>query len=354
MKRKHPVGGKRGAAATGPARTHSTPVEVSTPLKIERADPAIDRIIPTGAKLERVATGFTWTEGPVWKRGSLYFADIPANSIYKWAPGEGVSLFLRPSGYLGSAPFGGPEPGSNGMTLDARGRLTVAGHARRNVYRFESLVPDAKITVLADSYQGKRLNSPNDVVYHSDGSLYFTDPTYGLPTQGEDDPARELRINGVYRIPHALDQKPGTPPARTEIRLLVSNLTRPNGIAFSPDEKYLYVANSGPQKVWMRYRVRRDGTVTDPKVVYDATSDPYPGVPDGMKLDVEGNVYCTGAGGVWIFSPTCKLLGRIFTPEVTANLAWGGTGRKTLYIAASSSIYRVRLKVTGEPLVQPK
>ncbi len=354
MRRNSPPGGKRGAAAAHPAQTSSTSVQTSVPLNIERLDPAINRIVPIAAKLERVATGFTWTEGPVWEQGSLYFADIPSNSIHKWTPGQGVSIFLQPSGYMGSAPFDGPEPGSNGMTLDVYGRLTVAGHARRNVYRFESLNPNAQLTILADSYHGKRLNSPNDLVYRSDGSLYFTDPPYGLPAQSDNAPAKELKINGVYRIPHALEQKPGAPPASAEIELLVSNLTRPNGIAFSPDEEYLYVANSGPEKLWMRYRVQPGSALTDPTAFYDATSDHHPGAPDGIKVDVEGNVYCTGPGGLWIFSPACKLLARIFTPEVTANLAWGGPDRKTLYITASTSIYRVPLNVAGEPFVQGK
>ena len=188
-----------------------------SPLKIDRLDPSIDRIVPAGAKLERVATGFTWIEGPVWDGDRLFFAEIPSNSIRTWTPGKGVSIFLQPSGYMGSAPYGGPESGSNGMTLDARGRLTVAGHAQRDVYRFESLDPKGPITILADKYQGKQLNSPNDVVYKSDGSLYFTDPPYGLRTQLDSDPEKQLNVNGVYRIPHALDHKPGAPPAREPI-----------------------------------------------------------------------------------------------------------------------------------------
>jgi len=188
----------------------------SAPVKFDRLDPAIDKIIPKGAMLERVADGFTWVEGPIWVGDSLYFAEIPSNSIRKWNPASGVSMFLQPSGYKGSEPFGGPESGSNGMTLDPRGRLTVAGHAQRDVYRFESLDPKGPFTILADSYQGKKLNSPNDVAYRSDGSLYFTDPPYGLRTQKESDPERQLNVNGVYRIPHALDQKPGTAPARAD------------------------------------------------------------------------------------------------------------------------------------------
>jgi gluconolactonase len=327
---------------------------VSMPLKVDRLDPAANRIIPAGAKLERVTTGYKWTEGPVWADGSLYFAAIRTNSIRKWTPGVGASIFLQPSGYKGSAPYGGPEPGSNGMTLDARGRLTVAGHAQRDVFRFESLSPTATITILADRYQGKRLNSPNDLVYRSDGSLYFTDPPYGLRKQNDSDPEKELKFNGVYRIPNALEQKPGAPPDRAALQLLISNLPRPNGIAFSPDEKYLYVDNSEPKKQWWRYRVLPDGKLTDPKLFYDATSDTQIGGPDGMKLDEEGNIYSAAPGGVWIFSPQGKVLAKITMPERVGNVAWGGGDRKSLYITASTSVYRVRLNIPGEPVVRHK
>ncbi|HEV2325298.1 MAG TPA: SMP-30/gluconolactonase/LRE family protein [Terracidiphilus sp.] len=326
----------------------------SLPLKVDRLNPAIDRIIPAGARLERISTGYQWIEGPVWTQGSLYFAEIRSNSIRKWTPGVGASIFLQPSGYKGSAPYGGPEPGSNGMTLDARGRLTVAGHAQRDVYRFESLSPTATITILADRYQGKRLNSPNDLVYRSDGSLYFTDPPYGLRKQNDSDPHKELQVNGVYRIPNAVDQKPGAPPDRAALQLLISDLPRPNGIAFSPDEKYLYVDNSEPKKQWWSYRVLPDGKVTDARLLFDATSDPRIGGPDGMKVDEQGNIYSAGPGGVWIFSPEGKHLGTIVMPERTANLAWGPPDRKTLYIVASTSIYRVRLNIPGEPVIRRK
>lgn len=323
--------------------------EDATPLKVDTVDAAgAGRIIPAGATLERIATGFTWTEGTVWVKDRLFFADIPANRIHTWTPGKGVSTFLEPSGFKEGRPYKGIEPGSNGMTLDARGRLTVAGHAQRDVYRLEGLEKGAAITILADTYEGKRLNSPNDVVYKSDGSLYFTDPPYGLESQHDDDPKKELAVNGVYRIPHALEQKAGAAPARSELQLLVKDLTRPNGIAFSPDEKYLYVNNSEPKKIWMRYRVEADGTLTDAKLLYDATNDPRIGNPDGMKVDVEGNIYSAGPGGVWIFSPEGKPLAVIRIAEKVANLAWAGSDRKTLYIAASTSVYRTRLKIAGE------
>ena len=315
---------------------------------IERLDPALDLIVPAHTALEKVATGFTWTEGPVWiPSGYLMFADIPSNSIRKWTPGDGVSIFMQPSGYKGSAPYGGPEPGSNGMTLDRAGRLTVAGHAQQNVWRLERIDSKAPITILADTYQGKRLSSPNDLVYKSDGSLYFTDPPYGLRTQKDDDPAKQLQVNGVYRIPGAADQKPGAEPSRAQLQLLIKDLPRPNGIVFSPDEKYLYVNNSEPKKIWMRYTVKADGTLTDGMLFCDATSDARPGAPDGMKVDQKGNLYSAGPGGVWIFSPAGKHLGTIDFPEKVANVAWGDSDHKTLYVTASSSIYRVSLKIPG-------
>ncbi|MGB8028184.1 MAG: SMP-30/gluconolactonase/LRE family protein [Terracidiphilus sp.] len=342
------------AAGRVPAQSAAAPAPAITPLQVDRVDPASSRIVPAHAKLERIATGFTWVEGPVWVNNSLFFAEIPSNSIRRWTPGKGVSIFLQPSGYKGSAPYGGREPGSNGMTLDALGRLTVAGHAQRDVYRFESLNPESVQTVLADRYQGLRLNSPNDLVYRSDGSLYFTDPPYGLRKQNDSDPEKDLQVNGVYRIPHAVAQEPGAPPARQDLQLLISDLPRPNGIAFSPGEKFLYVDSTEPKKIWMRYRVLPDGTLADPKLLYDATADPRPGGPDGMKVDVEGNIYSAGPGGVVILSPEGKHLATLLIPERVANVAWGGPDRRTLYICASSSVYRVRLLIAGEPIVQGK
>jgi len=324
-------------------------VDAAVPAKIDRMDVGMDAIVPAGATVERVATGFTWVEGPVWipQGGYLLFAEITSNSIRKLTPDGTVSIFMQPSGYRGTAPYGGKEPGSNGMTLDPKGRLTVAGHAQRDVWRLETMDPKGQMTVLADSYQGKKLSSPNDLVYAKDGSLYFTDPPYGLPTQGDNDPLKELQVNGVYRIPHALQQKPGAPPERDQLQLVAKDLPRPNGIAFSPDQKYLYVDNSGPQKLWMRYEVQKDGSLSNGKVFHDASSDQRPGGPDGMKVDRLGNVYSTGPGGIWVFSPEGKALGVILMPERTANLNWAGADRKTLYITASSSIYRITLSVPG-------
>jgi gluconolactonase len=345
---------RNASAGSWPISGGHAEVMSSSPIKVDRLDASADRIIPADARLEKIADGFTWVEGPVWVMDSLFFADIPSDSIRKWTPGAGVSIFLKPSGYQGAAPYGGPEPGSNGMTLDHRGRLTVAGHAQRDVYRLESLDAKGPITVLADSYQGKKLNSPNDVVYRSDGSLYFTDPPYGLRTQKDSDPEKQLSVNGVYRIPHALEQNPGAAPARADLQLLISDLTRPNGIAFSPDEKYLYVNNSEPKKIWMRYRVQPDGTLTEPRLLYDATADARPGAPDGMKVDQEGNIYSAGPGGVWILSPEGKPLATILIPEKTANVAWAGPDHQMLYITASSSLYRVHLNIPGTPLIRSR
>ncbi|MBV9622631.1 MAG: SMP-30/gluconolactonase/LRE family protein [Acidobacteria bacterium] len=318
------------------------------PQEIQRFDPALDEIVPPHARLERVAGGFNkWTEGPVWTRqANLLFAEIPANNIVQWIPGQGAHVFMHPSGYKGSEPFKGPEPGSNGMTLDSDGRVTVAGHAGRNVWRLESLSADAKITVLADSYEGKKLNSPNDLVYKSDGSLYFTDPPYGLPTQSDTDPQKELKINGVYRIPEARQQKPGAPPVRERLQLVIKDLGRPNGIAFSPDEKFLYIAESG-KNVWLRYPVQPDGSVGEGALFLDPTADKAPGGPDGIRVDRKGNVYGSGPGGVWIISPAGKHLGTVKVPERVSNVAWGDEDGKTLYVTASTSLYRIRLNIPG-------
>jgi gluconolactonase len=315
---------------------------------ISRLDPGFDAIASPGARIEKVATCCKWLEGPVWThQGFLLFADIPGNRILKWSPTGGISVFLKPSGYVGKAPFTGPEPGSNGMTLDARGRLTVAGHARRNVYRLETMSGNAQVTVLADRYNGKRLNSPNDLVYARDGSLYFTDPPYGLPKQDDTDPEKELDFNGVFRIRDASSQKPGSPPDPEKLQLIIKDLTRPNGICFSPDDQYLYIAVSDPShKVWMRYPVKSDGTVGAGNVFYDATSAPGDGGPDGIKVDQKGNLYGAGPGGVWVFSPAGTHLGTFKIPERVANLNWGDDGRM-LYITASTSLYRVRLKIAG-------
>ncbi len=323
--------------------------QTPVPTKIVRLSPALNAIVPKNAKLVREITGFNWTEGPVWTpSGILFFADIRNNRIMEWRPGSPAKVFMHPSGYLGKAPYPGPESGSNGMTLDPEGRLTVAGHAQRDVWRLESLSPHATRTILADKYHGKKLNSPNDLVYGPHGALYFTDPPYGLPTQSDHDPLKQLRVNGVYRILDAVSHPAGAPPDESKLRLLISNLTRPNGIVFSPHMHYLYVDNSSPKKLWIRYPVRADGSLGPGTIFCDATSDHHPGDPDGMKVDTRGNIYSAGPGGVWIFSRQGRHLGTIRIPERMGNLAWGGPDYRTLYIAADTSIYSIRLNIPGE------
>jgi gluconolactonase len=304
--------------------------------KIERLDPAFDKLVPADAKIEVLADGFEWSEGPVWVKegGYLLFCDIPNNVIHKWAPNAGISVYLEKSGYTGEAPFTGPEPGSNGLALDAQGRLVTCCHGDRVVRRIEK---DGKRTVLADKYMGKRLNSPNDLDYHANGDLYFTDPPYGLPKR-YDDPARELDWCGVYRL---------SPDGK--LTLLTKEMTRPNGIAFSPDQKTLYVANSDPElAIWKTFPVKEDGTLGAGKVFYDATKwvPDRPGLPDGLKVDQNGNVWATGPGGVLVFSPEGKLLGRLDTGEKTANCAFGDDG-STLYITADMYLCKVKTLAKG-------
>jgi len=300
---------------------------------VQRVDPELDQLVSPSARIEKLADGFAFTEGPVWIHdGYLLFSDIPNNVINKWSPEGRVSIFRKLSGYSGVEPFRGSQPGSNGLTLDGEGRLIICEHGNRRVTRLEK---DGTLTVLADNYQGKRLNSPNDAVFKSDGSLYFTDPPYGLAEQ-DNDPGKQLPFNGIYRLKNG------------KLDLLYKELTRPNGLAFSPDEKYLYVANSDPQrKIWMRFELKSDGTLVNGQVFFDVTASAEDGLPDGMKVDQKGNLYCTGPGGVWIFSPEGKHLGTIKPVEVPANCAWGDEDGKTLYMTARTGLYRIRLKVAG-------
>lgn len=297
--------------------------------QVTRLDPALDALIPADAKVEKLGGGLKFTEGPVWLRdGSLLFSDVRDNAIFRWTEKEGVKEFLRPSGYTGTTPG---ITGSNGLTLDRRGRLHIAEHGDRRITRFEK---GAK-TVVVDRFEGKRFSSPNDLVFRRDGSLYFTDPPYGLPKQDED-PGKEIAFNGVYRL------KGG------QVTVLVKDLTRPNGLAFSPDEKALYVANSdAKRKLWMRYDVAPDGTLANGRVLLDVTAETAEGLPDGLKVDRQGNVWATGPGGVWIISPAGKVLGKIVAPEVPANVGWGGADGKTLFLTARTGLYRIRTTVGG-------
>jgi len=304
--------------------------------KIVRNDPRLDKLLAPDAQIEVLASGFSWSEGPVWIRDDNYllFSDVPANTIFKWKEGEGLRPFLKPSGYTGIGTYS-KEPGSNGLTLSQKGDLVLCEHGDRRV-AIMPLKGGGKRT-LADNYQGKRFNSPNDVVPRSDGSYYFTDPPYGLPEQ-EKDRSRETDVFGVYRI--APDGK---------MTLVIADLTRPNGLAFSPDEKILYVSQSDPQKaVIMAYPVQADGSVGKGKVFHDATAETksMKGLPDGLKVDKDGNLFATGPGGIRVIAPDGTLLGRIDTGEATANCAFGNDG-SVLYFTAHFYLCRIRTRTKG-------
>lgn len=299
--------------------------------RIEKLDPGLDAILSTQTTIEKIAGGYRFTEGPVWSRaGYLYFSDIPSAVIHRRAQNGSDSVWMGPREFTASGPAGG-SPGPNGLAFDQRGRLTICDQGNRRIVRLEH---NGHLTVLADHYNGKRLNSPNDLVYKSDGALYFTDPPFGL-SNGDGDIRKEQPVNGVYRL------------LRGKLDLLISDLPRPNGIAFSPDEKYLYVSNTGPQKVYLRYKVNSDGTLGDREVLCDMTDSRGLGVPDGMKVDQRGNIYGSGPGGIWIIAPSGKHLGTIHLPEVAANCAWGEADSQTLYITATSAVYKVKLRVRG-------
>lgn len=322
------------------AQSPATQTPLRTLGKIERLKPEFDALVPADAKLEVLADGFTWTEGPLWMgdkdSGYLLFTDIPRNSIFSWSKFHGISLFMNPSGYTGVTYYG-LEPGANGLLKDSEGNLVMCEHGDRRV---SVLTPNGGKRTLADNYQGKRLNSPNDGTLKSNGDIYFTDPPYGLP-QRENDPRRELDHFGVYRI----SKKSG------ELTLLTTELARPNGIGFSPDEKTLYVAQSDPKKaIWMSFPVKEDGTLGAGKLFYDATDQVgvHPGLPDGLSVDKKGNVWASGPGGIYVFNSSGVLLGRLYTGERTSNCCFGEDG-STLFITADSNLVRIRTSTVGLP-----
>jgi gluconolactonase len=328
-------------AAAGPAAPAPLP-EAPPPAstrpqvgRVERLDPTLDELIAPEARPEVLSQGYKWSEGPVWTAGALLFSDVPNNVVWRWSETEGARELLRPSGYTGTAPRGG-EPGSNGLAVDAAGRLYLCQHGDRRIAR---LAPDGhSFETIADKYEGKRFNSPNDLVVRESGDVYFTDPIYGLPGH-EKDPAREIPWSGVYRV-----------HTDGRVDLLDKTLTFPNGLAFSPDGKKLYVSVSDPARaIWMVYDVDAKGGVANGRVFFDATSfvkAGKKGLPDGLKIDVAGNIFATGPGGVFVFSAAGKHLGTIVTGEPTANCAFGDGGQ-TLYLTANDKLMRIALKTRG-------
>ncbi|HEY8750711.1 MAG TPA: SMP-30/gluconolactonase/LRE family protein [Tepidisphaeraceae bacterium] len=314
--------------------------------KIERLDPALDALLAPDATIEILAEGIQWAEGPVWYQGGLNFSDVPQNVVYRWAEGKGISVFLKPSGYTQPTPRGG-EPGSNGLTVDSQGNLVLCQHGNRQVARLEK---DGKsFTPLADSFEGKKLNSPNDLCFDSKGRLYFTDPSYGLEHRDQD-PKREMDGNYVY-----LRQTDGK-----LVRICSSPITYadgtsspvkfPNGVALSPDEKWLYVCASDPtHPAVLKYEIKADGTTGAGTLFFDAiqrTQPKRPGGPDGMKVDAKGNVWTSGPGGFWIFTREGKHLGTIVTNTQSANCAWGDDGA-TFYMCCNHQLCRIKTKTRG-------
>jgi gluconolactonase len=307
--------------------------------RLESLDKRFDALIAPETKVEKIADDLMWSEGPLWdaKTHSLLFSDIPRNVVMQWNADKGVSRFLERSGYTGAAPFTGYEPGSNGLTFDPQGRLTLCQHGDRRISRRE---PDGTMIPVAVGYNGKKLNSPNDLVFDDQGNLYFTDPPFGLPKQF-DDPGKELAFNGVFRV--AKDGK---------ITAVATDLEAPNGLGFSPDYKTLYVANArAGSPIWKAYAVLADGSLDKGRVFADSAAlyKQGDGVPDGLKIDVHGNVFATGPGGVLVYSPDGTLLGRILTGVPTANLAFGEDG-STLFITANHRVLRMRTLTRGVPL----
>jgi len=301
--------------------------------KIIVDDPSLAAIIPIDSSLEVIARGYVWSEGPLWlpDQQMLIWSDVPENTVYGWAPGGEAQPFLSPSGYTQATERGG-ELGSNGLALDNQGRLLLCQHGNRQIARMEALmdIPQPIFASLASRYEGKRFNSPNDLAVSRSGSIFFTDPPYGLLTQ-MDDPAKEIAFQGVYRL-----------DPNGEVTLITDKLSRPNGIALSPDEKVLYVANSDPERaIWMAYYLDKKGDALSERVLYDATAEvgeANPGLPDGLKVDRHGHIFATGPGGVMIFSSGGKRLGRIQTGLPTSNCAFGAGD---FYMTADSLILRL-------------
>lgn len=310
--------------------------QTSITVSVEKLDPALDAIVGNQLTVSVIASGYEWTEGPLWLEGDkkLLFSDVPTNTIYQWTEEKGASIYLTPSGYTGEAPRGG-EPGSNGLTLDVEGNLLLCQHGDRRIAMMNTSIaePASDFTTISDTYNGKRFNSPNDLVFHN-YDIYFTDPAYGLEKQ-MDDPKKELPFQGVYRI-----------PAEGQVQLMIDSLTRPNGIGFSPDGKKMYVANSDSEKArWYEYSINDSLKITSGKIVWDATEQAKTekGLPDGLKVDAQGNIFATGPGGIWIFSGDGKLLGKIKLEEASSNCALTPDG-KTLFVTNDMKVLRIKLR----------
>ena len=307
--------------------------------KLVAEDPEFYQLISKNAQIEVLAEGFTWSEGPVWSKEEEYilFSDVPENTIYKWKEGKGLSVFLSPSGYTGKLAYS-LEPGSNGLIINKDGELVACEHGDRRLTKMPLNAPGGKFPI-ADNWEGKRFNSPNDVVQSEDGTYYFTDPPYGLNGR-ENSKDREIDFFGVYKVDRS-----------GRLKAVIKDLTRPNGVALSPDESLLYVAQSDPEKaVVMAYSILDDGGLGEGKQLFDATpmvKSGLVGLPDGLKTDVSGNIFCTGPGGVMVLSPKGKLLGRIDTGQATSNCAWGEDGT-VLYITADMYLLRIKTKTTGK------
>jgi gluconolactonase len=312
--------------------------EMQTVGSIEQIDPALEAIVKKDAKIEILAEGYEWSEGPVWieSKKMLLFSDVPKNTIYKWTQADGVKTYLTPSGYTGTEPSKSREPGSNGLTLDEKGRLILCQHGDRRIARYDGDLdtPQPNFTTVADRFQGKRFNSPNDAIVRDNGDIFFTDPPYGLPNQ-ENDSTKEIPFQGVYKV-----------SASGTVTMLVDSITRPNGIALTPDQKTLIVANSDPAKArWYAFDLTETDSVVDARIFYDATEagKTDKGLPDGLRIDKQGNIFASGPGGIWIFSPEGKLLGKIRVPEATANCELADDD-KTLYLTSDMYLIRVKLR----------
>lgn len=312
-------------------------MKYKTTGSIERNDPALDAIIDTNTRAEIIAEGFEWSEGPLWVESEqmLLFSDVPANKIYKWTEENGAEVYLEPSGYTDKAVSKSKEPGSNGLVLDSEGNLVLCQHGNRQMAKMDAPLgkPQARFVTLAEKYEGKRFSSPNDAVYNSADELFFTDPPYGLPAQNDDDPAKEIPFNGVYKV-----------KANGDVVLLADHITRPNGIAFFPGEKKLLVASSDPNAAnW--YVLDVGDTRSTPTLFYSATDERggLKGLPDGLKIDQNGNVFASGPGGIWIFNQEGKVLGKIKLDEAASNVALSAD-EKTVYITNDMYVLRVKLR----------